>query len=778
MVIEKKYYRVDSKELVDLLIQHINEKEIIAYDTETDSLNTRKGRIIGFSVSGEEGIGFYMPTMAWNNQTETLEECQIEGIGCHRIARKIISMLVGKQLVMHNASFDCRYTNNFYGVDLLPSLWVDTALLVHTVKEEGAFGFGASPFGLKSIAIMIQDKIGLNIQEAANQEQLNLKASIKENGGSVTKDNFEIYKADINLLSEYAAADTDLTLRICNHFLLVLEHEGLSKFFFEDEVMPLYREVTIPMEISGIALDIPLIEKTREDIIADQEKYRRAVIDELLKLQKVKEWIIDSALTEFPPSHKGTWACTLVEMFKLPIPKNSRNYSLKQANILLLEDSPAKDYLLSGDLTCLPEETVTKVSMKLWKEFNDREWINIQSKKQLGEIAFNYLKEKPLSKTTKGQPQFDDDMIQALSDKYEWCKNLRIYNKLLKIKSTYVDRFYEQAEDGRFYPYFKQNGTVSGRYGSDLQQLPKPKEDGEADPIIVKYNNEIRAFFITDPGYLLIDNDFESLEPHIFASISNDQALQEIFNQGHDFYSTVAIRTEKLDEQRDKYPDGVSADKKAPNFLKKLDSPKRNRAKAYSLGVAYGMSPYALAMSLGVSQDEGKRLHAGYMEGFPGVAQWVERSRALFKRDGFIKNQVGRIRHLDKGKLVYDSFGEKIMDWKFRKDLSKELGSDLVTQLYGDYRNALNSCLNYQIQSLAASVVNRSALAINRAFKERGWKGQVIAQIHDQLVVKVEEGVAHEAAIVVQQLMENTTKLPGVTLKAPPSVTENFRDGH
>jgi len=778
MVIEKKYYRVDSKELVDLLIQHINEKEIIAYDTETDSLNTRKGRIIGFSVSGEEGIGFYMPTMAWNNQTETLEECQIEGIGCHRIARKIISMLVGKQLVMHNASFDCRYTNNFYGVDLLPSLWVDTALLVHTVKEEGAFGFGASPFGLKSIAIMIQDKIGLNIQEAANQEQLNLKASIKENGGSVTKDNFEIYKADINLLSEYAAADTDLTLRICNHFLLVLEHEGLSKFFFEDEVMPLYREVTIPMEISGIALDIPLIEKTREDIIADQEKYRRAVIDELLKLHKVKEWIIDSALTEFPPSHKGTWACTLVEMFKLPIPKNSRNYSLKQANILLLEDSPAKDYLLSGDLTCLPEETVTKVSMKLWKEFNDREWINIQSKKQLGEIAFNYLKEKPLSKTTKGQPQFDDDMIQALSDKYEWCKNLRIYNKLLKIKSTYVDRFYEQAEDGRFYPYFKQNGTVSGRYGSDLQQLPKPKEDGEADPIIVKYNNEIRAFFITDPGYLLIDNDFESLEPHIFASISNDQALQEIFNQGHDFYSTVAIRTEKLDEQRDKYPDGVSADKKAPNFLKKLDSPKRNRAKAYSLGVAYGMSPYALAMSLGVSQDEGKRLHAGYMEGFPGVAQWVERSRALFKRDGFIKNQVGRIRHLDKGKLVYDSFGEKIMDWKFRKDLSKELGSDLVTQLYGDYRNALNNCLNFQIQSLAASVVNRAALAINKEFKKRGWDGQVIAQIHDQLIIKVKEELAHQAAEVVKHIMETTTQLPGVTLKAPPEIAKNFRDGH
>ena len=777
MVIEKKYYLVDDKEKLNLLFQHITEKEIIAYDTETTTLNPRKGKIVGFSVSGEEGMGFYMPTMLWNTETESLEECQIEGMGCHKIAKKLISMLVGKQLIMHNASFDCRYTSCFYGVDLLPSLWVDTALLVHTVKEEGAFGYG-NPFGLKSIAIMIQDKIGLNVQEAANQEQLNLKASIKENGGSVTKDNFEIYKADINLLGEYAAADTDLTLRICNYFLPVLKGEGLEDFFFKEEVMPLYREVTVPMEIQGIGLDIPLIEKTRDDIMADQERYRKLVLEELLKLAKVKEWVIDTALKEFPPSSKGKWAQTLVELYGLPMPKTARGVSLKEANILALDEHPVREYLLSGDLSHLEDEVVVRVSMKLWREANDGEFINIQSKKQLGEIAFNYLKEKPLSKTAKGQAQFDDDAIQSLSDKYEWCKNLRIYNKLLKIKSTYIDRFYQAAEDGRFYPYFKQNGTVSGRYGSDLQQLPKPKEDGEADPLIVKYNNEIRAFFIADDGYLFIDNDFESLEPHIFASISNDANLQEIFNQGHDFYSTVAIRTENLDQQRDKYPDGVSADKKAPNFLKKLDAPKRNQAKAYSLGIAYGMSPYALAMSLGVPQDEGKRLHQGYMQGFPGVAQWVDNSRAFFKKHGYIKNQVGRIRHLERGKAVYDAFGERIMDWKFRNELTREVGGEEVKKLYGDYKNALNNCLNFQIQSLAASVVNRAALAINREFKRRNWDGQVVAQIHDQLIIKVAEGLAHEAAQVVKDIMETTTQLPGVTLKAPPEIAKNMRDGH
>ena len=777
MVIEKKYYKVDSKDLVKLLFQHIEESEIIAFDTETDSLNVRKGKIVGFSVSGDEGMGFYMPTMMWDAEKESLEEVQIEGIGCHSLAKKLMTMLIGKKLVMHNASFDTRFVKNFYGVDLLPSLWVDTALLVHTVKEEGAFGYG-NPFGLKSIAIMIQEEIGLNVQEAANQEQLELKASIKENGGGVTKDNFEIYKADIDILAKYAADDTDLTLRILNYFLPVLKGEGLEEFFFEDEVMPLYREVTIPMEEMGIALDIELMEKTRQDIMADQEIYRGLVFEELMKLPKVKEWIIDTSLKEFPPSPKGKWATTLVELYGLPLPKTARGYSLKQSNVEQLEAHPVREYLLSGDLSHLKEDVVVRVSMKLWKDANDGEWINIQSKKQMGEITFQYLGEKSKSKTGKGTDKFDDDVIQALSDKYEWCKNLRIYNKLLKIKSTYIDRFYDAQEDGRFYPYFKQNGTVSGRYGSDLQQLPKPKEDGEAAPIIVKYGNMIRAFFITDPGYLLIDNDFESLEPHIFASISNDEALQEIFNQGHDFYSTVAIRTEKLNEQTDKYPNGVSADKKAPNFLKKLDAPKRNTAKAYSLGIAYGMSPYALAMSLGVSQEEGKRLHEGYMQGFPGVANWVEESRRKFKAQGYIKNQVGRIRHLERGKAVYDAFQERIMDWKFRKDLAKEIGSDNVQKLYGDYRNALNNCLNFQIQSLAASVVNRAALAINREFKKRDWDGQVIAQIHDQLIIKVKEELAHEAAEVVKYIMENTTNLPGVTLKAPPEIAKNFRDGH
>ena len=143
-----------------------------------------------------------------------------------------------------------------------------------------------------------------------------------------------------------------------------------------------------------------------------------------------------------------------------------------------------------------------------------------------------------------------------------------------------------------------------------------------------------------------------------------------------------------------------------------------------------------------------------------------------------MQNKVGRIRHLNKGKEVYDVLGESIMDFKVRKTLSQDYGSEAVQKWYGDYRNALNNCLNFQIQSFAASVVNRAALAINRAFKERGWDAQVIAQIHDQLVMEVAEEHAEEAAKIVQHLMQTTTQPPGITLKAPPEIATNLRDGH
>ena len=782
MQLEKKYYTVQDSETLKLLYQHIKDSDTLAVDTETSGLNPRKDKVVGWSVSGDEGIGFYLPTLVFNFDKDILELQKIDDKSTETISRNLFKMMVdqNKKLVFHNASFDVQFIKNFYGVDLSRQIWVDTGLLVHTVYEEGAFGFG-NPFGLKSIAIMNQEALGLDVEKAANEEQVELKESIKKNGGSVTKESFEIYKADLDILSKYAAADTDLTLRICNLYLGKLRDEGLEDFFFKDEVMPIYREVTLPMEMMGVDLDMDLLNKVNQEITEDLKKNKEVVMKSLLDTPEAKEWVVANAMDKFPVSHKGNWAMRLVERYSLALPKSEKTgkYSLTQKNIKELEtvnekEASVKEFLLTGDKTLIDEIEAARISMSMWKESNDGEYLNIQSKKHLGEIVLGYMGIKPLvagGRTKSGRAQFDMDMVEHLSKEgYEWAENLRIYNKLLKVKSTYVDRFLDRNENGRYYFYFKQNGTVSGRYGSDAQQLPKPLEEGQDAPILMKYINIVRAFLIAGNGRKVIDADYESLEPHCFASVSGDKGLQEIFEKNWDFYSTVAIKTEKLE--------GVSADKAADNYLKKVDPVKRNTAKAYSLGIAYGMEAYALGMTLGVNQKEAQVLVNGYLDGFPQLKEWRERSREQVKANGYIKNYVGRVRHLPRVKKTYAKFGDRMMDWRFRKELEGQYGKDQVMKAYRDYRNGLNNCLNFQLQSLAAAVVNRAALAINRKAEEMGIDAKVQAQVHDQLIINVREDQADEFAPIVQHLMEVTTKLPGVTLKAPPEIAVNWKEGH
>jgi len=766
---EKSYVLVDNLEKLTEMVSYIKSSDLIAFDTETNSLNPRKGKIIGFSVSSKPGTGYYFPTMIFKDGE--LIDSKIDDKLGHDIAVKCINLLIGKKLIMHNASFDCRFVKAFYKINLLPSLYVDTMLLVHTVKEEGA-GFGSGkPFGLKEIAKMIQKHIDLDVEAEANEEQIELKQSIKLNGGTTTKENYEIWKADIEILGKYAAADTDLTLRVYNHFIKTLEAEGLEQFFFEDEVMPLYREVTIPMEEKGVRLDVELIKNAKQNITLELKKYSDLVMKTLLANEEVQKWVIVKAMESFPVNNKGTFAQMLIAEYNLDVPKSEKTgkYSINQASISKLPDSAIKKFFESGDQNLLDQDVIIKICVKLWKEANDGKYFNIQSKDQMGEIAFGALGIKSLSTTAKGKPQFDDGFIESISEKHEWAKALRIYNRLLKISSTYIDRFLEGEEDGRYYFYYRQHGTVSGRYGSDAQQLPKPKEEGDDDPIVIEYTNMVRAFFIPDEHNIFIDCDYESLEPHVFAHVSGDEGLKDIFRNNWDFYSTIAIKTEKLNQ--------YSPDKKADNYLRKLAPAVRNKAKAYSLGIPYGMGAFALGKNINLPTKEAKKLVDGYLDGFPELKKWMERSETDARTLGYVKTQVGRIRHLPKVKQIYETLGNALLDWNSKKELEYRYGKEKITNLSRDFINGLNNAKNVQIQGLSASIVNRAALAINREFKNRGINGQVCAQIHDQIICEVEHDKAQEAAQLVKELMETTTTL-SIALKAPPEIAKNWRDGH
>tara|TARA_R110001606_G_scaffold380707_1_gene541379 strand:+ start:255 stop:2489 length:2235 start_codon:yes stop_codon:yes gene_type:complete len=731
-----KNYHIISHDLqMHSALKHIEDYDFHAFDTETTGLNTRKDTVIGMSYSGKVGEAYYIVRKTWCTEKNEL----IRGVS-EDVFVKALEMIAAKDLLMWNASYDCRIVNSNFKIDLKPSLAADVMLMKHLVNEEGFFG-------LKTVAVEYQHLLNMDMERAANEEALELKENVAKNGGSTTRANYEMYKADLEIMGKYACADADLTFKLGQIFLDKIKEESLDDFFFDDEAMPLYREVTMPMEEKGVQLNIPLIEKTKVEIEAAIKEKHDDIIQELMAIDEVYTWLCLTADSKYPAKKAGNFGQAVVKKFglDLPISEKTGKYSMGKKLIEALPDSEVKTFLLGeGDL-CY--EDSRDIQIELWEASNGG-FINISSKKQLGEIVFDNMGHKPLSKTLLGSPQFNDTLVQHLSEKgFEWATKLGDYNKLVKQKGAYIDRFLDNHEDGFYYFYYKQHGTLSGRFSSDAQQLPRPKEEGELSPTVLYFNNLIRSFFIAGEGRIFVDADYESLEPHVFAHVSGDEGLRNIFRKGHDFYSTIAIATEKLE--------GVSADKKADNYLGKVNKPLRQKAKAYSLGIPYGLTPYALSKTLEVSQEEAQELYDGYLDGFPELKLWMQSSRLQAKSLGYVSTQTGRVRHLPRVKELYKKHGDKLLDFKYRKKLEKKHGKDSVLSAYRDYKNGLNNSLNFQIQGLSASIVNRAMIGIMREFKRLNIDAWVCGTIHDQIIVNAPIAEAERCSKIVGNYVYN-----------------------
>lgn len=761
----KNYIVVQTQEEYDAMMNHIKASDLLAYDTETTGLNTRKDDVIGFSVSGEVGVGYYFPIVHWNG-SELVPSTKMD-------FKPLLSEIKKKRLIMYNGSYDVRITKSSLDVDLLDSLYADAMLLKHTCDEE-------HPFALKQVAKKIQKHIGLDVEEAANKEQQEMIESIKANGGSVAKDSYELYKADMMKIGIYACADTDLTLRVFNYYSDILAKEGLVRFFYNDEVMPLYKLVTIPMESKGVPIDVELIEESRNKIIDDINDLEDKIQEEIKPyLDQFETWFLGK---EFPPSRTGSFAQALCEYAQLDLPRTKTGrYSITRQALEALEPSLFSNWLLETSGVWLPQEIIRDVQALMMKQSGIRYMFNISSKHHLSKLFFGKLEEEAITFTPKGNPQMNDLFLDSMMDKYSFVPLIRTFNKLNKLKSAYMDRFLDRQEDGIFYPSFMQHRTISGRYGSDMQQLPRPIDEEDkhkVDERVYYYTNLIRQFFISGDNYVFVDADYESLEPHVFAHISGDAGLKNIFLSGNDFYSTIAIDTEGLE--------AYSADKKADNYLGAKEPGVRQKAKAYALGIPYGMEAYALSKNLDIPQKDAEKLVRAYLDSYPELKAWMERSNEQCKKYGRVYSEAGRIRHMKLAAGIFNSerntlftkSGELIDSlelWKAYNDFPKQYSS--MKWKRKQMKNYLNNAKNFQIQSLAASITNRACIAIAKELKRQGSKGYVCAQVHDQIVVRVPEAESAKWRKTVQYLMENTYKI-SLPLKAPAEVAKNMKEGH
>jgi len=757
-----KDYNIITKDNISTFIKELNSYHIVSYDTETTGLNVRKDKVIGFSISCKKGSGWYLPLYIWDKVKQELVSQDWE----LSVAEDILLRLKVKHLIMHNASFDIRVTLNNLRVNLITALHSDTQLMKHTIAEEG-------PFALKENAIIYAREIGLDSQDSANQEQLDLEENVKANGGKWLKSNKEMYKADLDVIYKYAIADTDITLRLFTLFEAKLIEQSLHNFFYEEEVMPLYKLVTIKMEHRGVYLNMPKLLQHLAEIEAELAKSEELVVKAIMETEEGGKFVSDLLAEQFPIKPTGKLVQKFCEQLSLPLPKlASGRYQINKKTLELIKHDESAYRFLSEGFDTFHEAFWDKLRMELLLETQQYP-INIGSKDQLGTIVFEYMKIEPLTKTPSGKGQFNEDFVEHLADKYgfAWAKELRVFNKLTKIKSSYYDRFMEQQEDGIYYPTFKQHATTSGRYGSDLQQLSRPIEEGSDDSRIVYFTNTLRALVIPKPGYAFIDDDYESLEPRVFADDAGDQALIDIFLKGEDFYSKVGIGAEKLE--------GVSADKKAPNFLKNINPVARQNAKAYALGIRYGMKDVKLSYTLNISKEEAQQIIDNYFDSFPGLKGAMDNYINEVKRQGTVTSKFGRVRHLPRAKEIYRKFGDAILDFKALPKLSfkHKISMDELKLVRKEYNNLLNNALNFPIQSAANSIIARASIAMSKEFLANGLDAWVSSVVHDQVIVSVRDDQKEQAAEIVQRCMEKTNEL-SMPLIAVPQIAYNMKDGH
>jgi DNA polymerase I-like protein with 3'-5' exonuclease and polymerase domains len=744
-------------------LSELENADVVAYDTETTGLNVRKVKIIGFSFSCIVGTGWYLPTFVWNKVTQQLDEQK----WAMSVATKFLELLSQKRLIMHNASFDVRVTANFFKVNLISALYADTQLMKHTLAEEG-------PFALKENALIYAAEIGLDNQDAANQEQIELELNVKANGGSWTRENKQMFKGDLPILAKYAIADTDITLRLFHYFHSEMKLQGLSDLFYVDEVMPLYKLVTIKMEHRGVYLDMPKLEKYLGEIKLELARTEKAVVEAIMATPEAKEFVDDLLNEEYPLSggKLKQYFCELCGLGRfLPVLKSGK-FQLTKKSIEVLKDTHPEHYDFLANGTILPNFDWRGAQMGLLLQ--DQQYpINLASKDQLGKIVFERMGIAPLSKTKGGKGQFNEDFVEHLAETYgfAWALELRVFNKMNKIKSSYFDRFMEMQEDGIYYPTFKQHATTSGRYGGDLQQLSRPLEDGEDDARIIYYTNVLRELIVPKSGYVFIDDDYSSLEPSVFADDAGDQPLRDIFINGEDFYSKVAIMAHGLE--------GFSADKKAPNFLKNTHPKLRQDAKGYSLGIRYGAKAGKISQLLGISKEEAQDLIDNYFKAFPLLKQAMDGYLHEAKTTGKVTSKYGRVRHLPEVRDMYKKYKDSLLDYKAmgRIAYKERISMDEVKIMRSKYNNLLNNALNFPIQAAATSIISRACIAMSREFLLRGLDAWVSLSVHDQAIISANESQKDEVAEIVQRCMEQTNKI-SVPLVAIPQFAYNLREGH
>ncbi|MCZ0737485.1 DNA polymerase I [Phreatobacter sp. AB_2022a] len=379
---------------------------------------------------------------------------------------------------------------------------------------------------------------------------------------------------------------------------------------------------------------------------------------------------------------------------------------------------------LSGDFA----QTAARVEAEIQELAGEP--LNPGSPKQLGDILFGKMGLPGGTKTKTGAWSTAAGVLEDLAEEgHALPQKILEWRTVSKLKSTYTDALptYVNAETGRVHTSFSLAATTTGRLSSsepNIQNIPVRTEEGR----------KIRTAFIAAPGRKLVSADYSQIELRVLAHIADIPQLRQAFADGVDIHAMTA--SEMF---------GVP--------VKGMDPLVRRRAKAINFGIIYGISAFGLANQLGIAREEASAYIKKYFERFPGIRDYMDRTKAFCRDNGYVETIFGRRCHfpaIKSGNPSERAFVER-------------------------------QAINAPIQGSAADIIRRAMARMDEALAAARLDGLMLLQVHDELVFEVPDEQVERTLPVVRRVMEEAP-MPALQLKVPLAVdaraAANWEEAH
>lgn len=368
-------------------------------------------------------------------------------------------------------------------------------------------------------------------------------------------------------------------------------------------------------------------------------------------------------------------------------------------------------------------ERLREIERQAWDEAGAE--FNLGSTKQLQEILFDKLELPVIRKTPKGQPSTAEDVLRELANDYPLPRIILEHRSLSKLKSTYIDKLPKQVNPrtGRVHTSYHQAVTATGRLSSsdpNLQNIPIRSEEGR----------RIRQAFSAPEGKRILAVDYSQIELRIMAHLSGDEGLLRTFAEGGDVHRATAAEVF-----------GVAPED--------VDREQRRAAKAINFGLIYGMSAFGLARQLKIGAKEAQAYVDLYFARYPGVKRYMDETRELARRQGYVETVFGRRLHLPE-----------------------------IKSRNAQRRNyAERTAINAPMQGTAADIIKLAMIDVDGWLRETDQPALMIMQVHDELVFEVDTQAVEAIAAEVSRRMESVVGLD-VPLVAEAGIGANWDEAH